>query len=35
MQYFDILGRIRVKNGQVKKAIENYESLLELNSTNY
>ena len=35
VQFFDNLGRIREKNGQIKKAIDNYESLLELNSANF
>ena len=35
VQYFDILARLRLLNGQAKKSVDNLESLLEINSVNF
>jgi tetratricopeptide (TPR) repeat protein len=35
VQYFDIMARLRLLNGQAKKSVDNLESLLEINSVNF
>jgi hypothetical protein len=35
VQYFDIMARLRMLNGQAKKSVDLLESLLEMNSVNF